>query len=64
MSLRIAYRRVLGFIAEGLFKIPSKSAVWLPGSRSRGGSATGPSGLFYSYVEAKIAKSEKKNVVD
>jgi hypothetical protein len=28
MSLRVAYRRVLGLIAYGLFKIPSKSAVW------------------------------------
>jgi hypothetical protein len=29
MSLRVAYRRILGLIAEGLFKIPPKSAVWL-----------------------------------
>jgi hypothetical protein len=29
MSLRIAYRRVVGLIAYGLFKIPLKSAVWL-----------------------------------
>jgi hypothetical protein len=28
MSLRIAYRRVLGLIAYGLFKISPKSAVW------------------------------------
>ena len=29
MALRVAYRRVLGLIAQGLFKMPSKSAVWL-----------------------------------
>jgi hypothetical protein len=28
MTLRVAYRRVLGLIAYGLFKIPSKSGVW------------------------------------
>ncbi len=28
MSLRVAYRRDLGLIACGLFKIPSKAAVW------------------------------------
>eukprot|EP00290_Baffinella_frigidus_P017744 CAMPEP_0180204228 /NCGR_PEP_ID=MMETSP0987-20121128/8304_1 /TAXON_ID=697907 /ORGANISM="non described non described, Strain CCMP2293" /LENGTH=255 /DNA_ID=CAMNT_0022159713 /DNA_START=505 /DNA_END=1273 /DNA_ORIENTATION=- len=28
MALRVAYRGVLGLIAQGLFKIPSKSAVW------------------------------------
>ena len=27
MSLRIAYRRVVGLIAEGLFEIPSKSPL-------------------------------------
>jgi len=30
MSLRGAYRRVVGFIDEGLFEIPSKSGVWNP----------------------------------
>ena len=29
MSIRIAYGRVVGLIAKGLFKIPSKSVVWL-----------------------------------
>ena len=28
MPLWIAYRGVLGLIAEGLFTIPSKSVVW------------------------------------
>ena len=28
MSLRVAYRRVVGLIASGLCKITSKSAVW------------------------------------
>ena len=28
MSLRVAYRRVMGLIAEQLFDIPSKSSVW------------------------------------
>jgi hypothetical protein len=34
MPLPVAYRRVLGLIGYGLFKIPSKSAVWL-GSEER-----------------------------
>jgi hypothetical protein len=29
MPLRVAYRRVLGIFAQGLFKNSSKSAVWL-----------------------------------
>ena len=29
--LRVAYRRVLGHVAKGLFKIPSKPAVWMAG---------------------------------
>ena len=28
MPLRVAYRRVLGLIAWGLFKTPSESAAW------------------------------------
>ena len=31
MSSRVAYRRVLGLIAQGLCKIPSKFAVWYRG---------------------------------
>ena len=29
MSLRVAYRSVVGLVAYGLFEIPSKSAVWV-----------------------------------
>ncbi|KAJ1470876.1 hypothetical protein T484DRAFT_3571549 [Baffinella frigidus] len=29
MSLRVAYRRDVGLTGEGLFEIPSKSAVWI-----------------------------------
>ena len=33
MTLRVAYRRVLGLITEGLFKIPSKSGAGSQGRR-------------------------------
>ena len=29
MPLRVAYSRIVGLFAQGLFEIPSKSAVWL-----------------------------------
>jgi hypothetical protein len=52
MSLRIAYRRVLGLIAAGMFEIPSKSAVWYQPSEWDQMAFSSPVGLFWSSPES------------
>jgi hypothetical protein len=56
LPLRAAYRRVVGLIAYGLFKIPSKSAMWYLGE-TRAGNTPVQRGESRQYSPYSITRS-------